>query len=385
MTGSGDGLEVRGGAGGTRAELDDLDAAGRHLLRAGGELERLAVVTAGVAGDSPLLASCLVAPRTGAAVEAALAGALLGRHGVASAALATVAVGEGLAAVTAAYRAAEAVVHALWPHLVGLPDPTLLAGAASAVGPLTPLLHETGRAQVTVSPPRGGRAPSGVADLMARTGALYPTGGGTAGTLRVERIDAPGGGRRWIVEVPGVEEWSPVTGDNPFDLTSAVATHGGRPSALGDLVRQGLRECGARPGEPVALVGHSLGGMVAMSLAADPAVRREFTITHVVTAGSPVGQLAAPRGVRVLSLEHGPDVVPRLDVRSNPDRAGWVTVRARGPSVSPVGAHDTPGYVATARAVDSSADESLVRWRRGFAPFLTGETTVWDVSGRRVP
>jgi pimeloyl-ACP methyl ester carboxylesterase len=190
----------------------------------------------------------------------------------------------------------------------------------------------------------------------------------------VQGIRDPGGRRAWVVEIPGTQDWSPVPGPDPFDLTADVASMAGRPSAAQRTVTRALELAGARPDEPVLLAGHSLGGMLAAGLAADPAFRARFRVTHVVTAGSPVAEYPIPPGVQVLSLEHADDVVPALDGGLNPDRVGWVTVRQRirpgAVTADPLLTHGVEGYRATAALVDASSDPSLVAWRAGLAPFL---------------
>ena len=84
------------------------------------------------------------------------------------------------------------------------------------------------------------------------------------------RLDAPGGGRSWVVAVPGTQVWAPRPGENPLDVTSDARSLAGRSSAAEAAVLAAMRSAGVRSGEPVCLVGHSLGGMVAAGLAADP-------------------------------------------------------------------------------------------------------------------
>jgi pimeloyl-ACP methyl ester carboxylesterase len=206
------------------------------------------------------------------------------------------------------------------------------------------------------------------------------------------------------VEIPGTHVWNPSTGSDPFDVTSCVHTLAGHSSAAGATVLAALRQAGASRDEPVLLAGHSLGGMTAAQLAADPAVRRSLHITHVVTAGAPVALSGVPGDVHVLSIEHSDDLVPRLDGAQNPDRPGWVTVsrpatdlpQPPGPGSEPSTAdahprlavtHDAAGYARTAARVDASADPSLLAYRAELTPFLDrpGATAVsWDVTGRRV-
>lgn len=128
-----------------------------------------------------------------------------------------------------------------------------------------------------------------------------------------------GGRRHWIVQFPSTKSWHPRAGVAPNDLTADLVIGAeGEPT----VTRAGLevmRAAGIREGEPVMLAGFSLGGMVA----AQVAVRAEaegFTVTHLVTGGTPLGRVPIPRGVHVLALEHVLDIVPRIEGRENPVR-----------------------------------------------------------------
>lgn len=68
------------------------------------------------------------------------------------------------------------------------------------------------------------------------------------------------------------------------------------------------------PGANVMLIGHSQGGAAVANLAADPSLNgRRFTVTHVVTAGSPSEGKQIPASTRVLRVENHDDFVPDLD------------------------------------------------------------------------
>ena len=123
------------------------------------------------------------------------------------------------------------------------------------------------------------------------------------------------------------------------------------------------------------LTGHSQGGLTAAALAAEPTFRQRHEVTHVVTSGAPVANLAVPEEVSVLSLEHSEDLVPGLEGADNPDRETWVTVRrdvagVLDPEDGASRAHRVSHYAETARLVDASDDPSLVAWRRGARDFL---------------
>ncbi|MBL8931606.1 MAG: hypothetical protein JNL54_15910 [Kineosporiaceae bacterium] len=266
------------------------------------------------------------------------------------------------------------------------PDQRRLTRVLSVVGEALPWLNESRVVRVGPITRSSAAPPSGVEDLIARTAALYEVPAGSAGVVRVERVTAADGSRSWIAMIPGTQAWPPRAGVQPFDLTADVNAIAGRTTAASSLVTIGLQQAGARPGEPVLLVGHSLGGIVAAQMAADPVVRQRLSITHVVTAGSPIGSMPVPREVQVLALEHTADVVPWTEGRRNPDRLNWVTVQGRaGPD--PVAAHEAARYVRTGAAVDTTPEPSAVRAREQLSGFLArpGSTaTAWVVPGDRV-
>ncbi len=278
------------------------------------------------------------------------------------------------------------------------------------LGAVSPLLREPATVRISATAPIGAAAPAGLGDVLGRVSRMSPgePGPGGApippGTVRVERITGSDGRRAWIVEIPGTHSWQPVTGTDPFDVTSCVHALAGQSSAAGATVVAALRHAGARPDEPVLLAGHSLGGMVAAQLAADPSLHDTFHITHVVTAGAPIALSRVPDQVHVLSIEHADDLVPRLDGTENPDRPGWVTV-SRPATDTPLGpvpgseqtgddahprlevTHDAAGYARTATRIDVSPDPSLAAWRSELTPFLNRPGAIavaWDVTGERM-
>ncbi len=195
----------------------------------------------------------------------------------------------------------------------------------------------------------------GAADLVAAGVGLE------GGRVRVVEVARGDGGSAWVVIVPGTQEWSPHPGANPFDVTTdvraitgdATLAAAGVTSAL--EVARGRAGGRSRAGDPVVLVGHSQGGILAAALASDPVFTRRNRVTHVVTSGSPVGLFPVPPSTAVLSVERGDDPVPRLDLSPNPDRPSWVTVRtpSTGPAVD-VRAHRLEGYVTTLRVAESA-------------------------------
>jgi hypothetical protein len=311
---------------------------------------------------------------------------IVGPGGVWGEALALDALAAGLRAAARAYAQVERAVDAL---LVGVG-----AGAdlASTVGWLddsaggTPgratleravVVHEvppTLRGPLVGEPGTGaeGRV-TGIADLVAAGTGL------DGGRVRVLETARPGGGSAWVVIVPGTQEWSARAGANPFDVTTDVRAMTGASTLAAVAVTAALDRARARsPGaaheDPVLLVGHSQGGILAAALASDPAFRRHHRVTHVVTSGSPVALFAVPSTTRVLSLEHADDPVPRLDLTPNPAGASWLTLvaPARASPVDPA-RHALEEYVATARRLEGAPRGTvggLDAWQASAGDFL---------------
>jgi len=324
-----------------------------------------------------------------------------------------------LSAVLAASPELALAVAVAAPQALPLDDVASAGAVLAALGTVTPLFRETAVRVTPAASPRSVpvRPPGGVADVLdgvARqstgwTSASQPQPGGRMpsagppppGTVRLERVSSAAGRVAWVVEVPGTQTWNPFpgagsAGGSPMDLTTNVRAVAGEPTATADAVVQAMRQAGVRPGEPVMVAGHSQGGLTAAALAADPAVRAEFTITHVVTAGSPIDGIAVPDDVRVLSLEHTGDLVPALD-GTDAEGSAHRTVVTRDVAASPawaaevardpVAAHGWAEYVDTARLVDASDDPALQSFTRSAAPFLDapGSTVeVFDYRAERV-
>jgi hypothetical protein len=253
-----------------------------------------------------------------------------------------------------------------------------LVGAAGA----QPWFQDSGKAQVRAVSVPWHRPPSGAADLLRR----IPETSAERPRIHVERIDGVHG-RRWVVSIPGTANWSPVAGRSPFDLTGNVRLMAAQRCAAMTGVVAAMRELGVQKGEPVLLAGYSQGGIVAAAVAADPSVRREFTVSHVLTSAAPVASVPIPADIQVLSLEHSDDLVPRLDGSPNRDRPNWTTVTAPASTADlppternePFAAHRAEAYQGTADRVDESTHPSIALWRSSIAPFASGSGVGWDV------
>lgn len=168
-------------------------------------------------------------------------------------------------------------------------------------------------------------------------------------------VDASGREREsYVVDLAGTSAWDLLDlrrGEEYRSMRPNVEGALGRASAEARLIPEVLERAGIPPGAEVLLVGHSQGGMTAMSAAALPAMRAYRL--KVLTAGSPVGRMPVVPGVTYLHLANPGDVVPRAEgVRNRPSR-NQVTVTTGKPPHTFDEDHDIGTYVDEAARIDA--------------------------------
>lgn len=255
------------------------------------------------------------------------------------------------------------------PVQVGPPQAHGRRGAEPGAGPLGP---DAADAPLP---------PAGIEDLAER---IPPSDEGGP-QVRIERYDTADGSR-WIVYSAGTADFGLTPDEEPYDMTANLHGVAGA-SALHDLiglpneaaaseraVRAAMAAAGVAAGDPVMVVGHSAGGMVAANLAADP----DLDVVAAVNFGGPVAQVATGT-TPVLSVGHDEDFVHATAGSGVPAR-GRIEVGLSAGPLDPgpgeaVPAHAMERYVGAAGQVDGSADERLVGFRGLVTGFTAGATT----------
>ncbi|RSX54740.1 hypothetical protein D2E26_0794 [Bifidobacterium dolichotidis] len=145
-------------------------------------------------------------------------------------------------------------------------------------------------------------------------------------TIAISQYKRADGSTAWLVTIPGTdgESDSPFAWPQNVELMSDDAEHRMQAESA-RMVEQAMREAGIQPNDPVALVGHSQGGIVAATIASD--CTDEFSIEHIVTAGSPIAQHPVGNQTWVTAIEMDDEVVAALDGAANPTNEQWLTVR----------------------------------------------------------
>lgn len=159
-----------------------------------------------------------------------------------------------------------------------------------------------------------------------RLGKIDLDSGLAYGTVAVQRYEKADGSNAWLVTVPGTDgQWdSPFGWEQNVELMSDDPERRRRADSA-RMVVEAMEQAGIRPDEPVAIVGHSQGGIVAAAIASDESER--FNIEHIVTAGSPIANHPIPETTWVTSIEIEDEFVAALDGAENPANEHWMTVR----------------------------------------------------------
>jgi hypothetical protein len=192
------------------------------------------------------------------------------------------------------------------------------------------------------------------------------------GQIDVRFVQRPDGSRSVIVDIPGLATMRP----NPSFATHDVANLGtctaardGANTAYEQGVIKAMKQAGVTKTDRVMLVGHSLGGMIAVN-ATRTLHKQGYDVTHVLTLGAPIGRTVGrlPDSVRVLAIENRGDPVPELDGVPNPRRRNQATVLIDRP-----GMHESePVYQPGVAGLDRAGDPAVSDFERSAHAFLDG-------------
>ena len=252
-------------------------------------------------------------------------------------------------------------------HLVrgasGLTPGLLVPGSAGLLAGLYAPGHGVSTPRDDLAPAGGSRTPTTVADLLDELDEVGALAGEAPGTIEVQTLRGSDGVRH-VVYLPGTDDMTtlPWTRDGDVrDMGANLELLAGHPTAYGEGLAQALQQAGVGAGDPVLLVGHSQGGLLAGALAAGGGAGLPGHLVGAVTVGAPLGVTPSlPDGVEVLALENSHDVVPHLDGAPNADQTAMVTVTGDAGGHDAASAHAVGTYGPLAAAVDASGDPSII-------------------------
>jgi hypothetical protein len=242
---------------------------------------------------------------------------------------------------------------------------TGFAGAATALGLMaeTPVTANVVSVENYVEP---ANTISEYARRLAMVAAINP------GWIRIEKFNEPAtpvktaNGQpiyqqaRYVVYIPGTEDWAPKTGKNPFDLTSDLAAISKTGSAGSErAVALAMEKAGIKPESRVLFVGHSQGGLVGANIST------RFAGSRLLTFGAPISQLGSSLIAETMAVEHVGDVISRLDGKPNSFSSNLVTIRQEVSGEDLLHSHSMDTYQKTAHDIDATSEASQAN--SGFA------------------
>ena len=233
-------------------------------------------------------------------------------------------------------------------------------GLASAVKP-----GMTGKGKETKSPQNISETITHCQEVQSSRRSLGQ-GYEEAGVISIQRVEHADGRVSWVVYVPGTTDWTVGDGE-PQDLLTNLEGVGGTPTAMESGVVTAMRQAGIKPGEEIALYGHSQGGITVSNIAADPAIQDRYNITSVLTAGSPTAGADIPDDVRALHLENTGDAVPGLDAAPTPTGPHRQVAMLDTHQTSTNGyPHASTAYAQATEGLEDKAPE-LADWNKSFS------------------
>ncbi|WP_330294597.1 lipase family protein [Streptomyces sp. NBC_00503] len=138
---------------------------------------------------------------------------------------------------------------------------------------------------------------------------------GNHGLVLLRRVECADGAVRYVLLMPGTS-FALLSNSTPQDVVGAFDGVLRTDTTYTRAVRKVLLRAGVPAGSELMFVGHSLGGLTAMNLAADVEISSRYRVTHVVAVGSPIdGKRPADHTTQVISLVNNHDVIPMLDGR----------------------------------------------------------------------
>lgn len=179
-------------------------------------------------------------------------------------------------------------------------------------------------------------------------------------TVEVQQVTHGDGSVTWAVFVRGTDDLT-VGSTSPFSAENNLLLAQGERSEGMALVESAMVQAGIPVGGAVGIYGHSQGGTVAASLAADPTFRRRYDVRSVATFGSPVAAIVPSTPVPMLSVQNQDEVVSSLAGAAPPDSPERVTIDAELPGAfgsgpTGAGAHSLDTHAAV---LGSALDRDL--------------------------
>ncbi|MFV0633056.1 hypothetical protein [Demequina sp.] len=254
-------------------------------------------------------------------------------------------------------RSAAASLARIIDHFSG--EPALIAVTRAdppAVGPITAL--------------------GDLGDLLVALDGHHPRG------VTVDKVLQADGTYAWIVTIPGTGDTVGANGE-VFDIEGNLVAVDGSASDATEMVLLAMEQAGIAAHEPVMLVGHSQGGIVAGTIAVASKATARFNVTTVVTAGTPLAAMDRNPKVQYAEFRNGPDPTWAAGGFDEPPRANETVIAAdtrissdaalAEESHTLIGAHQAQTYAAIMAQAELSESTSLDDFMAASSEFFAGD------------
>ena len=146
------------------------------------------------------------------------------------------------------------------------------------------------------------------------------------GTIACCKYRKADGTYAWRIIIPGTDgnHDSPMDWYTNFELMSADERQRGTAESL-RFLDETMKQAGIQPDDPVEIVGHSQGGIIAAAAATH--FQDKYDIQHIATLGSPIANFEIPEKTRVTAIEMDDEGIAALDGEANPHTENWLTIR----------------------------------------------------------
>ena len=174
----------------------------------------------------------------------------------------------------------------------------------------------------------------------------------------------------WSVLIRGTQRWdasSTNIQDQRTNFTSMAKADNDQYRAIVEA----MKTMNIGKNEPVELLGHSQGGIIATQIASTKQLNEKYNFVTLTTFGSPTGTYKIPEHIQTMHFENLSDPVPALDGKPNPINQNRTTVyfNTNNTKISN-STHDQTMYSQMTKNIENSDTKSIQKWIKSRQPFM---------------
>ncbi|QPK94112.1 hypothetical protein HCQ94_06010 [Actinomyces sp. zg-332] len=174
----------------------------------------------------------------------------------------------------------------------------------------------------------------------------------------------------WSILIRGTQRWDASSSniqDQVTNFTSIAKADNDQYRAI----LEGMKMSGIKKYEPIELVGHSQGGIIATQIASSNQINKNYNVVSLTTFGSPTGNYDIPNKIQSMHFENLSDPVPALDGKTNPVTESRTTVYLNTNDMKITNStHDQIMYSYAAENIENAKINSVQQWVKSRKLFM---------------